>query len=240
MNNLVCMPTGPLIEEMIEKGKIDLKKVFGKYDIDGLEITFGYKHRIYGFKIDKEQEKWLKGLKYVSLHAPFGFVSRSENKEEIKKQMDLLQKIYKQVNAKALILHPHECPYELLKNYKMNYALENMPLRHYRNNNKINQDMLKQKYGFCLDTAHASDFGEKEIEKLYKKMKKKLVQIHLSGVINKEHHQSLVDSPKEYIDSLKGLRETNVPLILEINFTDLSVRAVNKEIRFARKMFKKS
>jgi len=238
MNNLVCMPTGLVLEEMIDNGKIDLKGFFGKYDLDGLELTLGFKKRIYGFKINKTQEKWLKSLKYVSIHAPFKMVSRSENKEEIKKQMNYLQKIYKQVNAKALIFHPHECPYELLKKYKMNYVLENMPYRQYRDNKKINFDLLKQRYGYCLDTAHASDFGKKEIERLYKKMKKRLVQIHLSGVIKKEHHQSLADAPKSYLDTLKCLKESSVPLVLEINFKNLSVMAVNREITAARKLFK--
>jgi len=49
MNNLICVPTGRKLEELLQKNNLNLKKYYGRFNIDGLELTMAFKERIYAF-----------------------------------------------------------------------------------------------------------------------------------------------------------------------------------------------
>jgi hypothetical protein len=242
MDNIIGIPTGPQLEEMIYKKNIKLKEVFGQFNINGIELSMIFKSRLYNLKLDKIQLNWLKNLDYVSIHAPWKIISEAENKKEITTQMDKLYSLYDKTNAKMLIIHPEECPYDLLDNYDMNYALENMPKKSLDINSLDYEEELKKieetKYGFCLDVSHSYDFGPKETERLFEKFKNKLKEIHLSGTEGSKHHMFLIESSKKFLESLKPILKTKMPLILEINFPSLNKEKINKEIAFVKELFK--
>ena len=238
MDNIISMPTGLILEKMMQRNKIDLKKYFSRYNISGLELTMAFKNRLYKYKPNKVDLDWIKGLDYVSVHAPFKLVSSSENKSEQIKQLDALDLLYNKVNAKTLVVHVHECPDEdLLDNYNFNIALENMPIKEKLNNSEMTNKIAKSKYGFCLDTAHADDFGKTEISKLYEKLGHKLRQMHLSASIKNKHHKPLTVATKSFLRSLRPVFKSKVPLIMEMAMPSFSKARVNKEIKYIKKQF---
>jgi len=241
MDNKISIPTGPILDKMMKKGNVNLKKYFGRYNIDGIELTMAYKDRLYQYKPNKEDIKWMKDLDYVSVHAPFKLVSKSNDKKDMIKQLDALDNLYNKTDAKTLVVHVHECPHEeLFDKYNFNIALENMPYRNYRQEkeNKILTNKIKNsKYGFCLDTSHADDWNKQEIKKLYHLLKGKLKQVHLSASIRGNHHNSLISAPVAFMKSLKPLFKTNVPLVLEVVFPSFSKKRVNQEIKFVKNLF---
>ncbi len=233
MNNLISLPTG----RTLENPNFEIKKYFSKFDLDGIELTMLKKERLYNFKLNKEDKLWLKDLDYVSLHAPNHIISEAKDKKEQIKQLDLLCDLYNKVDAKTIVFHPHQFPEILAKKYDWKIFLENMSFKNYLDNNVVINGILKSKYSFCLDTAHATDFGIKEIERLYNLLEHKLSQIHLSSQIKKVHHCSLTIAPKIFMNSLKPILKTNVPLVLEIDDMWKNKASVNKEIKYAKELF---
>jgi len=95
--------------------------------INGVEITFSTKEELYKFKLTSSQIKWLRQLKYVSIHAPFGLTRRAGNQNEVIKQLEFIEQLYKKVNAKNVIIHPRELPAPaVLKKFKFKVSTENM------------------------------------------------------------------------------------------------------------------
>ena len=238
MNNLICLPIGKKLDELMQKPNFNFKKYWSKFNIDGLELTMAFKERIYGFKLNKEDKKWLKDLEYVSIHGPFKIINESK-KEQIK-ILDCFYDLYDKVNAKAMLFHVHDCPYDLIDNYSWNIILENMPKKEKLNNKKATSKILKSKYGFCLDVCHAYTISPKEIEYLYDLMKNKLIQIHLSSAFRTKEHRNLSTASESFLRALKPVLKTNVPLQLEINEMwkkENILKSVNKELKFARKLF---
>ncbi len=214
------------------------EKYYSHFDIDGLELTMAFKERIYDFKLNKENKKYLQDLEYLSIHGPFTIIN--ETKQEKIKILDTLYNLYDKTNSKYILFHVHECPYDLIDNYSWNVILENMPKKEKLDNKKMTNIMIKSKYGFCLDTSHAYTHNKDEINNLYTLMENKLKQIHLSATFRKKEHRNLSTATKSFNESLKPILKTNVPLQLEINEMWKSkdvFKVVNKEIKSARELF---
>ena len=81
-----------------------------KFDVSGIELTFAKKEELYNFKLNKKQIKRFRELNYVSIHAPFRLVRRADNEKEVLKQLDCIQKSYRKINAKNVIIHPNDLP----------------------------------------------------------------------------------------------------------------------------------
>lgn len=236
MNNLICVPTGKILHDMMLKNKVNIKKFFDRFDIRGLELTMAKKDRIYDLKLSKEDNVWIKDLDYVSIHGPFKIVN--ETKQEQIKMLDKLYQLYDQVNAKNMLFHVHECPYDLIDNYSWDIIIENMPKVEHLNNIKMSNLIAKNKYGFCLDTAHAFTNGKNEIERLYTLLETKLKQIHLSAAYYGDDHYKLSTATNSFTKSLKPILKSNVPLILEINKINWNNKTeVNNEIKYVKKLF---
>jgi endonuclease IV len=236
MNNLICIPTGKKLEELMRGNNLSIKKYYGRFNLDGLELTMAHKERTYELKLNKEDINWIKDLDYVSIHGPF-YINKDSKQEKIK-HLDALYSLYDKLNAKTMLFHVHECPYDLLDNYSWNVILENMPKKENLNNEKMTNIIKKSKYGFCLDTTHAYTQNKCEIEKLYNLLEPKLKQMHLSAAFRQKEHRKLSTATKSFMNSLKPVLKSNVPLILEINKINWDDKTeVNNEIKFVKKLF---
>jgi len=240
MDNIIGIPTGKKLQEMLDSNNVDLKKFFGRFNIQGIELTMAFKERLFRFKPNKEDLKWIKDLDYVSIHSPFKLVSRSENKQDLIKQLDALENLYNKTNAQTMVIHAQELPNEdLLKKYSFDIALENMPKKDKYDNKKITSIIKTSKYGFCLDTAHAYTHKPKEIEHLYDLLQNKLKQMHLSAAYRGDDHYRLSTATKSFTKALKPVLKSNVPLILEINHINHNSKSeVNNEIKYVKNLFK--
>lgn len=235
---LICFATGNIWRWKSNNNKrIDLLRK-SKLDIDGIELTVGYKNLLYKLKLSPENKRWLRGLKYVSIHAPFGLVHNSRNYQEFYKQMELLKKIYLSINAKALVIHPMDLPKpEIMRKYPFKALTENMePCK------KVSHKILRRlftkapKVNMCLDVAHAYLKSKSEAKKLVSKFRNKIKQVHFSCTYKHKDHQSLRKATKSFIRSVQVVKKLNVPVIIEEDMRTKKIAYIIKEISLVRKI----
>lgn len=210
-----------------------------KLDISGVEITFASKEELYFFKLSEDNESWLKRLDYVTIHAPFKLVRESENDKELIKQLDIISRLYTDINAKNVIIHPDDLPApEILKKYNFNISTENLPP-----NNYITISDLKNVFnqypeiGLCLDVSHAYLMSKNETGKLIEAFKNKISQIHFSGTYKKQDHQSLRNVTKAFLSSIQPVKELNVPIVIEEDIETKNLRYLKEEIKYVKNIF---
>jgi len=224
-----------------EKNKAGLLRFLYKLDISGIEITFSKKEELYKFKLNPKQIKWLKGLDYVSIHAPFRLVRRADNEKEIFKQLKYIGKIYKLVNAKNVIIHVKDLPSKkILKKFNMKISTEN-PVKRKRGRKRV--DVVRKalekypKIGLCLDVARAYCWGRNETRNLVKKFKKRITQVHLSGNYRKHDHVSMKIVSREFMRSIKPIFGLDVPIIIEEDMRIKNIKKLKAEIKYIKSMF---
>lgn len=215
-----------------------------KLDVNGLEITFSSKEELYAFKLSKANEKYLKNLDYVTIHAPFKLVRKADNKEEIIKQLDLLSILYNKLNVKNIIIHPKDLPEpKILNDYDFNISTENLPKKTPILISEISdlKKILKEypKMGLCLDVSHAYLWSKYETEKMTRAFEDKITQIHFSGTHKKRDHRSLRIVSKDFMFSINPIFKLNVPIVVEEDIETKSTKFLKEEIDFIKNMLGK-
>lgn len=209
-----------------------------KLDINGVELTFAYKKELYKTRLSKDNISWLKSLSYVSIHAPFDLVKKAEDDTEVIKQLEVIAELSNKVKAKNVIIHPNNLPpLEILKKYNFRISTENLPPRfHY---SVLDLEKIFKKYpkmGLCLDVAHAYLESKHQTDKLIKKFKHQISQVHFSGTYRREDHQSLQIVSKDFIYSIRNIKNLNVPIIIEQDIRTKNIKLIQEEIRYIRKL----
>ena len=234
----LCFALGCIWNWTKHNNRAGLIKYARQLDVKGAEITIGYIEELFALKFTKSQVKWLRSLKYVSIHAPFN-LSDSSKEEDIIKRMDKIQEVYNQVKASNVIIHPQQLPEKrILAKYKMRISIENMEKGKYSKIRNL-QNMLKKhpKKGLCLDISHAYGISKKDTANIIKKFKERITQIHLSGTYKRVKHRSLRIVTPSFIKSIHPIRKLRVPIILEEDMTkDISRKSMNyvkKEVEYA-------
>lgn len=224
-----------------DKGKNRAKLIDSiiKLDVSGVELTIGYKKELYNFRLNPQQIRWLRKLDYVSIHAPFRMVRKAEHEEEIIKQLDLIQKIYNQVKAKNVILHPNDLPTKkILDHYNMKFSIENLPPNRNVTIKKIKAILKKYpKIGLCVDVAHAYLWSRSWTGDLVKNFKNKITQVHFSGTCRKIDHLSLRKVSPIFLKSIQPLKKLNVPIVIEEDMKVKSLNFVRDEIKYIKSLF---
>lgn len=207
-------------------------------NISGVEITFASKEDLYLFRLSESNRRWLRTLDYVTIHAPFRLVRDSEDEEEVIRQLDMISKLYKDVNAKDVIIHPRDIPAKkVLGRYDFNISTENMP----RRSAPISylKDVLDRhpKMRFCLDVSHAYIWSKHETGKLVRAFRNRISQVHLSGTYKRKSHQSLRCVTDEFMRSIEPVKDLDVPIIIEEDIKTKSLGYVRDEIEYIKRMF---
>lgn len=208
-----------------------------KLDISGIEITFATKEELYSFKLSNANKSWLRQLDYVSIHAPFRLVRKAKDEKEIIKQLNIISKLYNDVKAKNVIIHPNDLPKpKILKKYKFNVSIENLPKKR-----RVTIPKLKRIFGkypkikLCLDVSHAYRWSKFETGKLVQAFKRKISQIHFSGTYRNREHQSLRKVTKTFLHSIQSIKKLNVPIIVEEDIKIKNLRCIKEEIEYIKK-----
>lgn len=221
------------------KNKNNLINLIKKLEVNGVEITFASKEELFSFKLSEGNRLWLKNLGYVTIHAPFRLVRRSKNEDEITKQLNVISKLYGEINAKNVIIHPMDLPPpKVLKRYKFKVSTENLPKRSHVAISNLKKILKKYpKIGLCLDVCHAYRWSKDETGKLIKAFKNRISQIHLSGVYRNKEHRSLRKVTKNFLYSMRPIRKLNVPIVIEedIFFKEEKLKSLKKEIEYIKK-----
>lgn len=221
-----------------EKKRADLVKYIRKLDVAGVELTIASPQELFDFKLSNSDRKWLKDLDYVSIHAPFFDFGNNKDKDLVKKGMDCIFKLYKEVGAKNVVIHPDELPSnELLKDYDFNISTENLEGEGHNYIGDLKKIFAEYpKMGLCLDISHTYTFSKNETKKLIKEFKDRITQIHFSGTYRKKCHQSLRNVSRDFLRSIEPLKEFDVPIVIEEDIKTKSLKYLKDELAYIKKL----
>jgi len=210
-----------------------------KLGIQGIEITFGPKERLYSFKLDKDLKSRLKKFRYITIHAPFELVKDSKDRREIVRQLDIIDKLYAEIKAKRVIIHPDNLPKaEILKKYGFKVSTENLKRKRDISIPKLRKIIKRYpKIGFCLDTSHAFSWSQHETGKLATAFKDRITQIHLSARHGGKDHQFLSKADRQFLSSIEPIKKINVPIVIEEEIKKINLNSIKKEIEYIKKFF---
>jgi endonuclease IV len=236
---LISFALGTLHRWVKDDNMAQLLKFVKKLDIQGLEITLATWDNVYKLKFSSSDLKYLKGLEYVSIHAPFRIIRGVDDAEGIKRLLSRIEEIYKMTDSKAVIIHPCDIPEpKTVKKYNFNVITETVPKAHKEYRNLKLEKVFKKypKIGLCLDVAHSYRNSKNETEYIVKKFKKRIKQIHLSGVYRNRDHISLRCVTKDFLKSIEPIKELDVPIIIEEGFGKNDINSIKKEIKLVREL----
>ena len=225
-----------------EKNRAHLIKYIRKLDIDGVEVTLGFNHELVSFvsSLSKSDRNWLRSLRYVSIHAPFNLADEMQDEKDVVRRLGLIEKLYKDVNAKNVIIHSDVLPRPgLLNRYKFNVSTEN--LEPYK---KVSIKDLKEifkkypKAGLCLDVGHAYFYGKHETKKLVEVFGDRITQIHFSGNYRSKDHVSLRKVSKDFLSSIRPIKGLEAPIVIEEDIDKGSLKYLKDEIKYIKSLFK--
>jgi endonuclease IV len=212
-----------------------------KLEVDGVELTFSSKEELYNFKLSKKNEKWLRSLSYVTIHSPFNMIKRADNEEEVIRQLVFIDRLYKKIKAKNVVIHPEDLPSpKILNKFDFNVSTENLLKKRNVTIAKLRKIMKKYpRIGFCLDVSHAYIWSKYETQKLVRAFGKRITQIHFSGTYKKKDHQSLRAVSRDFMFSIRPVFRLNAPIVIEEDIRVKSARFLREEVDFIRSMFVK-
>jgi hypothetical protein len=240
MSRIISFATGTIRRWDKSQNRNDLLTYVKKLKVDGVEITFASKEELYAFKLSKQNEKWLKGLKYVTIHAPFKLVRKARDEEEVMKQLKFISGLYIKIKAKNVIIHPRDLPQpETLKMFKFKVSTENLPKRSHVS--IFDLERIFKKYpriGLCLDASHAYLWSKHEARKLVAKFGKKITQIHFSGTYRNKEHQSIRIVTKGFLYSIKPVFLLSAPVVIEGDTRSRNKKLLKEEVEYIKHMFK--
>ena len=239
MKRIFSFALGNVWSWTTSKNRDDLIKYARKLDVSGVEITFASKEEVYAFKLSESNRAWLRQLDYVTIHAPFHLIRESGNEKEMIKQLNLISEIYNDINAKNVIIHSISLPSpEMLKKYGLNVSTENTELRGHVTIPDLKK-ILNQysSIGLCLDVTHAYNWSKYETGNLVKAFKNRISQIHLSGTYRRKYHQSMRNVTKDFLLSIKPIKELNVPIVIEEDIKVKSQKYLKEEVEYIKSIF---
>jgi len=239
MARIISFALGSVWRWEKSQNRNDLIKYARSLDIDGVELTFSCSEELLAFKLSPDNEKFLRGLAYVSIHAPFDFIKKAGNEAGIIRQLEAIAKIYQQVKAKNVIFHPYDLPEKRILD-KFNFKVSTENLRQRRKITAADfKKIFKQypKIGLCLDVAHAYSWSKDETSNLIKAFGHKITQFHLSGSYRNKDHQSIRKVSPDFLSSIELLFKSKAPIVIEEDIKIKSEQYLKEEVAFIKKMF---
>ncbi|MFA6064937.1 MAG: hypothetical protein WCW44_00075 [archaeon] len=233
---VVAVSTGCCYD--LKLGKLESIHFLEKYPIDGVELLFADPEQLHNFSLDDQARKFLKGLKFVSIHMPFENITYSDN-QDTKALIKIANQLAKQVNAKYLLFHPQTIQdFNSIKN-QTQVCIENMNKKivGYNTPQQIEETLTIYPFvGFVLDIAHA--LGNQLNPNDFLKLKPKA--IHVSGQWNKKgilkEHGFITQGTKEQLELIKPILQLKIPKIIESDFYPNKIPLIEKEIQLLKEL----
>lgn len=231
----ICFATGNLWRLMT---KFDVIDIISKLDIAGVEYTYG--KNLNERPIKEKEFDLLKDYSYISFHSPFLFSLYYLKENEFYDQLSLMEYNYSKLNAKAIVTHPEQTNYFPDKiNSKMNFLTENMNLskRKKRLKNGFENTIKKRPdFDLCIDINHCYSWGIDETERIVKKWKNKIKQVHFSNNRYGKGHLPFEKVSKDFLKSIEPLKDLNVPIIIEEDMPYTKIKDIKEEIKRVKKI----
>ena len=102
MKNPICISTGCVYR--FSNDRNDLVEVLRQFSPAGIEISFAYPEYLLNFDINRKNLKYLRGLKFNSIHSPWKNVTYGKNKTS-KEILQKISELYKQINARNIVFY---------------------------------------------------------------------------------------------------------------------------------------
>jgi len=210
-----------------------------KLDISGVELTLATKEELYSFSLSKDNKHWLRSLDYVTIHAPFRLIKESKDQREVIKQLNDISRLYHDIDAKTVIIHPHDLlNSDIPRDFECDISTENLPRKSGVPISGLRKILHKYPtIGLCLDVSHAYSWSRAETGTLTEAFKDRISQIHFSGTCRKRDHQSLRDVTQDFLLSIQPVRCLDIPIVIEEDIEPRSLRYLEEEIEYIKCLF---
>ncbi len=240
MTEIIGFATGCLWRWVEDNNRAALLNTISRLNIDAVELTFANKDDLFKFKLTNTMIKWLKSLEYVSIHAPFGLMTKILD-EERPLVLKTIERLYLLVNAKTVIMHVNQLPSpDDLKKYRFHISIEHLEKK--KNISLKEFDKLIKNYpdaGICLDTSHNYSWSPSETKKMVELYGFRITEVHFSATLRGKTHRSMEVAPKAFFKSIKPLKDLNVPMIIEEDMEFESFEEVESEVFAVKQVLEK-
>lgn len=207
--------------------------------IDGVELCFMGLEEFEKFELDKRGIRFLRGLKFNSLHAP---IMEYGKNAETKKAFGKMREIAQDVEIKHITFHPnHIRDFSVLKTLGLKACIENLRdgenHRGWQFPKEIKVFLEREKdIGFCLDVTHAMANGINPKEFL-DVLGEKISGIHLNATekAGTHEHNFVFSSSRGVQEKIGPVFALKKPLIIEVAIEKEKIPLIKEEIAFARK-----
>jgi hypothetical protein len=218
--------------------ELNLVNFISNLGVDGIEYTYG--KSIDERPILDKDLSFFRDFDDVSMHSPFGLVKKSNSKLNLINNFNKISGDYAKICAKRIVIHPDEnIPNEILKKLKINFITENLaPKKNFKIPRLGFEKVLNknENFGLCLDVSHSYFWGVEETERIIKKWKSRIKQVHFSNNFYGKSHLSFEKVSKSFLKSIEPLNELNVPFVIEEDMKTKSIPKIKSEIKRIKKI----
>jgi endonuclease IV len=206
--------------------------IINSLDVDGIELMCHH----FSLCGRPSEKGWgiIKGYDRISFHAPRNFSLLDSSNDEFNDILLEIKADYKKVGASAVVTHPTNKLPKILSS-KMNFLTENLnPMGNPKLRPRLGFEKVlneRDDFGLCLDVAHAYDWGVEETDRIVKKWKHRIKQIHFSNNRYHKDHLPFEKVSRGFLKSIEPLNELNVPIVVEEGMPYKKISEIKKEIK---------
>ncbi len=213
-------------------------EVLKRLDMNALEINYAQVTELRR-SVSEKHVDFLKGLDYLSLHAPFYWDAKDtmtyRHDDRTIRTLSMLEREVRRLDADSVVLHPQIVEdFSVFEDFELPLLLENLPYNDV--DYMVNQFEEHPEYGMVLDTAHALANSPETLDLMVGRFSGRIRQVHLSdrrfdpryGQV-KDHQSISSCADLSIFDEVVRLE---CPFILEIELDD--VNSVAEESAFAK------
>lgn len=204
-----------------------------------VELTLATKEELYSFNLSKDNKHWLRGLDYVTIHAPFRLIKESKDQRDVIKQLNDTSRLYHDIDAKTIIIHPNDLlDSDILRGFECDISTENLP----RKSGVLISGLRKVLHKYpnirlYLDVFHAYSWSRAETGTLIEASKDRISQIHFRRTCRKRDHQSLRDVTQDFLLSIQPVRCLDISIVIEEDIEPGSLGYLEEEIEYIKCLF---
>lgn len=238
MNNPICISTGCVYR--LFKDRNESIKLLRQFSPAGIEVSFAYPRYLFDFEIEEDNLKYLKSLKFNSIHAPWKDFIYEDN-EDSRKILKIISRLYKDINARNVVFHKDSIKdYNFIANNEFVVSLENDDWRKPNNTMDYLKNILdnNKKFKFTFDFAHAMSTSA-DVAKYIDCLKDRLIEVHLSIIDknSKQHSFLHKNDSNELRALLQNLKSVSAPVILECAISNNNeIELIKKEIEYIQRI----
>lgn len=239
MDRIIGVATGSIWQWKRTPNRGELISHLRDLPIRAAELTMGSVEETFCFSLREDDRDWLRGLSFVSIHAP-SFASVEGNRQKTERLLLHLSTIYHEIGAQAIVFHPYDMEdFSICSFLGMRVSVENMsPQNEYPIGGIWKILDSDEEFSLCLDTVHAWAHSEEEIERYVNHVTSKISHVHISARINGKDHSPLIEGDPVYIKALQeSVGRLSCPVLIEESFSPYDREGLYREVLFVSSLF---